>query len=195
MTYDPTDPHSHLTDYRHIIDKYYPRGSALGVIYNSHCQAVADLACRIISARSLNIPPDEARAAAMLHDIGIYLCHAPSIECHGQAPYICHGTLGADLLRSEGAPEKYARVAERHTGSGLTPGDAARLGLPSGRCYMPQTDLEQLICYADKFYSKSGSRQEKTLEQVRRSMERFGDESLARFDALHAKFAYSSQNC
>ena len=156
-----------MTDYRHIIDKYYPRGSALGVIYNSHCQAVADLACRIISARSLNIPPDEARAAAMLHDIGIYLCHAPSIECHGQAPYICHGTLG----------------------------DAARLGLPSGRCYMPQTDLEQLICYADKFYSKSGSRQEKTLEQVRRSMERFGDESLARFDALHAKFAYSSQNC
>ena len=110
-----------MTDYRHIIDKYYPRGSALGVIYNSHCQAVADLACRIISARSLNIPPDEARAAAMLHDIGIYLCHAPSIECHGQAPYICHGTLGADLLRSEGAPEEYARVAERHTGSGLTP--------------------------------------------------------------------------
>lgn len=184
-----------MTDYQKIIDKYYLPGTRVREILLKHSRQVADKALSIAHSLHLELSDDAIEAAAMLHDIGIYLCHAPSIECHGQAPYICHGTLGADLLRSEGAPEEYARVAERHTGSGLTPGDAARLGLPSGRCYMPQTDLEQLICYADKFYSKSGSRQEKTLEQVRRSMERFGAESLARFDALHAKFAYSSQNC
>lgn len=194
MTSDPTDPHSHLTDYRHIIDKYYPRGSALGVIYNSHCQAVADLACRIISARSLNIPPDEARAAAMLHDIGIYLTDAAGIGCHGTEPYIRHGILGAALLRNEGADEEIAAVAERHTGAGITADDIKQMSLPIPEGdYMPRTLLERLICYADKFYSKSGDMKEKPLEKVRASMLRHSQPTLERFEALHNEFGNEDQ--
>ena len=55
----------------------------------------------------------------MLHDIGIFRCNAPDIDCHGEAEYICHGYLGAELMRAEGYP-RHARVCERHTGTGIT---------------------------------------------------------------------------
>ena len=53
----------------------------------------------------------------------------------------------------------------------------------------PHTLLEKLICYADKFYSKSGDMKRKPLDKVRRSMERFGAASLERFDAMHTLFS------
>jgi uncharacterized protein len=54
---------------------------------------------------------------------------------------------------------------------------------------VPETQLERLICYADKFYSKSGDMQQKSLERVRLSMSKFSPETLARFEALHREFA------
>ena len=176
-------------DYLKLIDKYYPATTPLRDIYLSHCRAVANEALQIASRLELPLDKDMIEGAAMTHDIGIFATDAPSIECHGEQPYMCHGAIGGALLRENGAPEEWARVAERHTGSGLTDDDISRqhLPLPSG-CYMPQSLLERLICYADKFYSKSGSRQRKTIEQVRRSMARFGSDSLARFEALHSEF-------
>ena len=41
-----------------------------------------------------------------------------------------------------------------------------------------------MICLADKFFSKSGDMQEKTLERVRRSMAKFGSGPAERFEAL-----------
>lgn len=183
-----------MTDYMTIIDKYYPEGSSLRDIYLRHCRQVADKALSI--ARQLRsgdptIPSDEQiETAAMLHDIGIFLCDAPSIECRGTEHYIRHGMLGADLLRREGVDEIYTRVAERHTGSGLTREEiiADDLPLPLDRCFTPETTLEQLICYADKFYSKSGDMAEKSLPKVMVSMARFGPESFGRFNALHRRF-------
>ena len=50
--------------------------------------------------------------------------------------------------------------------------------------------MERLVCYADKFFSKTPGRltEEKPLEKVRAQMERFGTASLDRFDALHREF-------
>ena len=53
----------------------------------------------------------------MLHDIGIIFTDAPALDCHGTEPYMRHGIIGADLLRSDGVDEYLARVAERHTGA------------------------------------------------------------------------------
>ena len=93
------------------------------------------------------------------------------------------------MMREIGLPG-IARVCERHTGSGLTAKEIAEAGLP-----LPHIDLvpvsleEKLICYADKFYSKSGNpNEEKSLERVMKSMEKFGEESLQRFLQLHALF-------
>lgn len=179
-------------DFNEIIDKYYPADTLRRAIYLKHCTAVASLALEIAQARSLPLDPAEVRASAMLHDIGIWLTDARDIGCHGSLPYISHGIVGASLLRAEGAPESWARVAERHTGAGITASEvtAQKLPIPPAD-YMPETLLERLVCYADKFYSKSGDMARKPLDKVRRSMERISPETLRRFDALHQEFGLS----
>lgn len=179
-----------------IISKYYPAASALRDIYMSHCQSVAALALEIADARQLPLNRELIEDAAMLHDVGIVRCNAPSIECRGEAPYICHGYIGADMLRGLGVDERLARVAETHTGSGLTATEIAAQGLPlpPDRNYLPQTLLERLICYADKFYSKSGDMKRKEFERVRKSMAAFGPDSLSRFDSLAGEFGRPARN-
>ena len=177
-------------NYQDIIDKYYPAGSPLRDIYMRHCRSVADLALEIAAGKHLDLDPKEIEEAAMLHDIGVFLTDAPGIECHGDEPYILHGVLGADLLRREGMPERDASVAERHTGAGITPEDIRdqHLPLPTDRDYMPATQLERLVCYADKFYSKSGDMKRKPMEKVERSMARISEATLARFIELQKEF-------
>ena len=173
--------------YQSVIDKYYPEGSTLRDIFLRHSRSVAALAVEIARRRHLPVDLQTVEEAAMLHDIGIFLTDAPGIHCHGTAPYIAHGYLGADLLRREHFSEDVARVAERHTGSGLTAGEIAaqHLPLPADRSYMPDTQLERLICYADKFYSKSGDMERKSIDRVRASMARISADTLRRFDRLH----------
>ena len=177
-------------DYLSTISKHYPAGRKVSGILLSHSRAVADEALAI--AHRLRLPLDDAdvEAAAMLHDIGIIRTNAPGIGCYGSAPYLCHGPIGADMLRADGAPEIYALVAERHTGAGLTDAEIAsrKLPMPEGRSYTPQSLLEQLVCYADCFYSKSGDMSRKPLDRVEASMAKFGPAVLDRFRALHRRF-------
>lgn len=176
-------------NYLSLIDKYYPAGTSRRGIFMRHSRQVADKALDIARRQNLDLPTTEVETAAMLHDIGIFLTDAPDIGCHGSKPYICHGILGAELLRREGIDEKYARVAERHTGAGLTIDDITSQNLPLPvKDYLPETMLEKLVCYADKFYSKSGEMQEKTVESIRHSLKRFPPATLNRFDNLHSMF-------
>ena len=117
----------------------------------------------------------------MLHDIGIFKCNAAGIQCFGTEPYICHGRIGAELLRSEGFP-RHARVCERHTGAGITKAQiiAQNLPLPQ-QDFLPETMEEKVICYADKFFSKTHLDREKTIEQAEKSLSKFGDEGVLRF--------------
>lgn len=176
--------------YKQIIDKYYPAGTLRRDIYMKHCRQVADKALGIAHDHNLDLSDEEIETAAMLHDIGIFLTDAPGIDCHGSLHYLCHGVAGADLLRREGFDEKYALVAEHHTGAGITADEVAASGHPIPvKDYLPTTLLERLICYADKFYSKSGDMKEKPLERVIASMAKFTPDTLARFQALHRQFS------
>ena len=47
--------------------------------------------------------------------------------------------------------------------------------------YYPETLEEQLICYADKFYSKSHPDGEKTPEQALKSVSKYGEDGARRF--------------
>lgn len=175
---------------RKIIDKYYPEGSALRDIYLRHCRSVADLALKINSDRRLGLDPEKVETVAMLHDIGIFLTDADGIQCFGTEPYIRHGILGAELLRREGFSEEIARIAERHTGAGITADEVRSMNLPlPEKDFMPETLIERLICYADKFYSKTRLDSAKSLDRVRQSMLRHSPETLARFDKLHKEFS------
>ena len=172
-----------------LIHKYYASEPALERILLVHSEAVRNRALEV-ARRHPELELDEAfiAEAAMLHDIGILRCDAPGIECHGMEPYIRHGLLGGEILRAEGQPQ-HARVAERHTGTGLTAEAIRRQGLPlPEEDYVPETLEEQVVCYADKFYSKSRLDTEKTPEQVLRSLAKFGEESVAVFRQWQQRF-------
>ncbi len=138
-----------------LIDKYYPQDNELKHILNVHSRSVADKALWIAGKHpELNLDTVFLEEAAMLHDIGIFLTHAPGIQCFGTEPYICHGYLGAGLVRKEGFP-RHALVCERHTGAGLSLKDIMDQKLPvPHREMLPVSMEEQVICFADKFFRK-----------------------------------------
>lgn len=124
--------------------------------------------------------------AAMLHDIGIIFCNAPKIYCMGPHKYIEHGYLGAELLRKEGFP-KHALVAERHTGTGITIEQVEREELPiPEKDYCPQSLEEKIICYADKFYSKSHLCEEVDINKIKYNIWKYGYEAFVRWNELVA---------
>jgi uncharacterized protein len=155
-------------DYQSIINQYYPADDELRRLLVFHSRQVADR-CLLICKQHPELPVDTqfVEEAAMLHDIGIRWCHAPSIFCNGTEPYLKHGPIGGQLLRELGY-ERHARVCERHTGTGLP-------GLE------PETLEEQLVCYADKFYSKSRPHQVMNVLEVAQSLEKFGHEGVKKF--------------
>lgn len=169
---------------KEIIDRYYPCENELKNIYMVHAGAVADFALGL-ARKHPELELDEAFVyeAAMLHDIGIFLTDAPRIHCYGSEEYLCHGYLGAELLRSIGL-ERHARVCERHTGTGLTKEVIERNGwnLPV-KDFVPETLEEQLICFADKFFSKTKFLHEpRTFEQVVESMRKISEDSVKKVE-------------
>lgn len=168
---------------------YYEEGTALLDLLRVHSEMVARKALALAVGAGLDVDREFVWNAAMLHDIGIFRCDAPSILCHGSEPYLRHGLIGGELMRGLGKAE-IARVCERHTGSGLTAVEINAQSLPlPHEDFLPETLEEKLICFADKFYSKSGDpRVEKTFASARASMAKFGPGSLTRFDAMAALF-------
>lgn len=166
-----------------IIDKYYKKGTKLYQIYITH---VTDLTRKALSIAhkhpELAINVKFIEEAAMLHDIGIFMTHAPRIACYGEYPYICHGYLGNELLIKEGYP-KHGLVCERHTGTGITLEMIIKKKLPlPHRDMVPVTLEEKIICFADKFYSKSHPGKEKSINKIRRSLAKHGEQQVMIFD-------------
>ncbi len=183
-----------------IIHYFYPEDTPLRRLLLTHSRQVRDKALEISAGpacAALKLDMQLVSDGALLHDIGILKCHAPGILCTGSAPYIAHGVLGAQMLRDYGRrhgfdPEPYARICERHTGSGITAQEVRAQALPvPEQDYLPETPEEKLICLADKFYSKSGDMREKTVEHIRRSLLKFGDASVGRFDEMCGFFGIS----
>lgn len=167
-----------------IIEKYYEPGTRLHRILIHHGSLVAQKALQIAWKLShLEIDPAFLKEAAMLHDIGIYLTDTPSIGCRGRYPYICHGYLGREILESHGMM-KHALVCERHVGVGIDMEDIRKFNLPvPHREMVPVTIEEQIICFADKFFSKNGasSGSEKTIPDIEKSIASYGPDKLIRF--------------
>lgn len=179
-----------MITWQDAIAHFYTPNTELYRILTTHSAAVANMAMQIIDAHpELNIDRNFVFEAAMLHDIGIIKTDAPGIQCFGSARYICHGFLGREMLDSLGLT-RHALVCERHTGSGITVSEMIEQDLPlPHRDMTPQTIEEQLVCYADKFYSKSKNLEaRKPLEKAIKSVEKHGGNSLARFMAMHEMF-------
>jgi len=166
-----------------IIKKYYQEGTELYKILLEHSFSVADKALFIAQMHpELNIDIAFVYEAAMLHDIGIYKTNAADIHCYGEYPYICHGYLGGDILKEEGLP-RHALACERHTGSGICLDTIINNNLPlPKRNMLPESIEEKLICFTDKFFSKTHPKKEKSIDKIRKNLSKHGEESIRRFD-------------
>lgn len=178
-----------MISFEKIISRFYGRDTEAARLLIQHSRQVADLAMEIARKKPmLEIDTNFAYEAAMLHDIGIFRTNAPEIYCFGTEPYIKHGVLGRELLESLGLP-RHALVCERHTGAGLSLIDIRQQQLPLPlRDMLPVTIEEKLVCYADKFYSKSHPDRAITYEQAHKKLGKYGEATVARFEALHELF-------
>jgi uncharacterized protein len=172
-----------------ILKKYYKEESDLYKILLEHSFCVADKSLYIAQMHpEMNLNKQFIYEAAILHDIGIFKTNAPDIYCFGEYPYICHGYLGSELLKKEGLP-LHALVCERHTGVGLSRERIVANALPvPERDMLPVSLEEKLICFADKFYSKTHLNKEKPVEKVRKSLSKHGDEIVKKFDEWYKLF-------
>ncbi len=176
-----------------IIQKYYQIDSKSYQLLVEHSNAVTKKAIEI-AKKVPHLNPDLKfiEEASMIHDIGIFLTNAPEIECFGENPYICHGYLGRELLEKEGFP-KHALVCERHVGVGISIKDIEGQKLPiPKRDMLPISIEEQIICFADKFFSKNEEflSKEKSLNKIRNGLLKFGNNKTKMFDEWIKEFRY-----
>lgn len=167
-----------------MIQHYIAPQTKLYTIVYTHSRSVADKAMALaIKHPELQMDLAFLEEAALVHDIGVFKTNAPDIQCFGTHPYICHGYLGREILEKEGYP-LHALVCERHTGTGLSLAEIISNQLP-----LPLRDLspvsleEQLICFADKFFSKTRLMDELSPSAVRSKLEKYGMDGVKRFDA------------
>ncbi len=182
-----------MLDCLSIIERYYTPGNDDYRVLVSHSRCVVKLAVAL-SQRLIDggtpIDIEFVEEAAMLHDIGMCRTDAPGIHCHGTEPYILHGILGRKMLDGMGL-FRHGRVCERHTGAGITAEEiiAQHLPIDPPRDLVPESLEEKVVCYADKFFSKSRiDEPPKTLDRARRSLAKFGGATLERFEELVSLF-------
>jgi len=166
-----------------LIARYYEPGSRAHDILVTHSRAVAAKALALAGRVSwLRPDPVFVEEAALLHDIGIFMTDAPKFDCHGPHPYVCHGVLGRQLLEGHGL-KAHALVSERHLGAGICAAEIRARALPLPvRDMVPVTIEEQIICFADTFFSKTKGARELPLAKVRKQLAPFGAVQLARFE-------------
>ena len=173
-----------------IIEKFYTPKTSLYNISVEHGWQVAQKALSVAD-RVARLKPDRdlIYESAMLHDIGIYMTDLPRLGSYGNHPYIVHGILGRAILEKLGLL-RHAMVCERHIGVGLTKNDIFHQKLPLPiRDMVPVTLEEKIVCYADKFFSKTRSnKKEKTPEEILRSLSRFGRDKMEKFLSWMAEF-------
>jgi uncharacterized protein len=167
-----------------IVGRFYASGSKSSRILLEHGRLVAGKALAA-AARVGHLQPDLdfIRSAAMLHDIGIFLTDSPGLDCHGSEPYIRHGVLGREILDALGHP-RHGLVCERHVGAGISAADIRRFNLPlPARDMLPVSIEEEIICYADKFFSKNGGgpAREKSVAEIVENLARYGKDPVDRF--------------
>lgn len=180
-------------DYYRIIQTYLKPNSLAYRLYTTHVTLVTQMALRI--ARKRQLSPEQQQfieEASMLHDIGIHAVQAPDIDCHGTEPYIKHGVIGRAILEAENL-RAHALVCERHTGVGLTKEEIIEQKLPlPHRDLLPVSLEEQIICYADCWYSKHPERvwKQYTYEHLREWFGKYphAEEKIKTFSHWHEQF-------
>ena len=179
-----------------IITRFYPAGSTTRDLLLRHGERVGCKALEILDHAPWLVADREfVVQAAVLHDIGIGRTRCPELGCTGTLPYVCHGVEGRAILDRLGL-NSLGLVCERHVGVGISADQAVRRLLPlPARDMFPLSVEERLICYADKFFSKTDDgRHEKTIDEITAGLTRYEAEYADRFLTLHRFFTSNPVN-
>lgn len=122
-----------IPDERECFDILKEEGADSKLI--EHVKTVYELSKKIGEKSGADM--DLITAGSLLHDIG-------RTKTHG----IDHASKGAEILRNRKINEKIAKIAERHTGAGITEEESKTLGIPV-KSYMPETLEEKIVAQAD----------------------------------------------
>ncbi|MFT8704674.1 HD domain-containing protein [Bifidobacterium aquikefiricola] len=178
--------------------RYAPSQAAYQVVH-THCHIVSDITFELARKspslwKNDDFDLDLALVGAWLHDIGTYqvFMHDGSDGqplAFDRDRYILHGILGYRLLLQEGWGEEIAQFARNHTGVGLYRQDVIDEGLPLLPAdYVPRTDEQELVMYADKFNSKSVPPSFIAESKQNKRAAKFGDANYERWRKLVAKY-------
>ncbi len=175
-----------------IIKEFYRPGTKGYDTLVHHCEQVTQKALET-AQRVSHLEPnlDFIAEAAMLHDIGIFMTDAKMLGCNGEHPYLMHGTIGRKILDEKGLPA-HALVCERHVGMGISAEDIVTHALPLPvRDMRPVSIEEQIICFADKFFSKNGngSSGEKSIEEILKEIRAYGPGKVEQFKSWLEMFS------
>ncbi len=176
-------------DYFKIIHKYIKPNSLTYCLYMPHVILVTNKALK--AAKKLKLTKNQIQfieVAGMLHDIGIVRIDDPLLGCTGKLPYIQHLTEGKKILTKEGLP-KHALVCEKHTT--ITKQQVINRSLDiEPRDYTPKTIEQEIIAWADKFYSKNFEKlwDKKTVKQISKMRKSYGMDAYNLFNSWDKKF-------
>jgi len=174
-----------MNKYFKILKKYFTTEKDFEIILN-HGFIVLRKSIEIINKKKLynKIDFDLIVSGCFLHDIGAFEFMKNFDKF--QKNYLKHGIIGSKILKEEGL-KKEALIAERHIGSGLSKNYIIENNLPlPKKDFLPITLEQKIICYADKFHSKSGKID--TLVSIKKEMKGFGEEPFKRFVELEKLF-------
>lgn len=178
-----------------IINKYHNPDSKTYRILLTHSILVTNLALKIAD-KFPNTNKKFIYEASMLHDIGYKF---PNFETKDKKllkklkkNYISHGFWGSLILQKEKL-NKHAKVAANHVGTGIYKDDILENNLPIPlNNYYPEALEEEIISYADIFYSKKPKKifHKETVDQIEKEILSYhkGEEKFEIFKEWHRKF-------
>lgn len=172
-----------------LLRKHYADNPVAYAALVAHGDAIMGKIRAILARKRLAVNTGLLTLGAYLHDIGLKQSDSPRLGCHGEA-YIRHGILGRAILEAEGLPD-VAMMCERHIGVGLVKEEIERQRLPlPARDMIPTTDEEELLAFADLFFSKKPGEyaREKTKEEIRRHLLTLSERHAKVFDELCERY-------
>lgn len=141
-------------------------------LVTTHCKVVNEIALWCVSNNDLDVNKEVLEAACLLHDIGTYgflLTEHDAVRKY----YPQHAILGAKILEEEGVDPRIVEMVRTHVLLGLTKEDIERQrwALPR-HDFTPKTLEARLLCYADRFHSKTPhfNSAEKFLERLSKDL-------------------------
>ena len=156
-----------------LLKKYSKDNKSFNIIL-AHVKKVQEIALRIVEDVP-DVDLEVIKIGSLLHDIGRF-------ECPPGKDTIKHGLIGAEILRKESL-EKYALIAERHLGAGISKKDIVKqeINLPL-KDYTPKTKEEKIIAHADNL--TKGNKEISARKAIERYEKELGHETAEKVRKL-----------